>query len=159
MTTPASDPQSTTSTALPRRALLGGVGAVAATAALTACGASGGAGSDAGAADGEPAATTTAPPGPDAEVVADVADVPVGGAVMIEGKRLVVSQPVAGDFRAFVAICTHSGCNISGVEGDEIVCNCHGSRFRLDGTVAEGPAKRPLKTRPVEARGTDLVVG
>ncbi|MCK8674810.1 Rieske (2Fe-2S) protein, partial [Rhodococcus sp. HM1] len=102
---------------------------------------------------------TTAPPGPDAEVVAAVSDVPVGGAVMIEGKRLVVSQPVAGDFRAFVAICTHSGCNISGVEGDEIVCNCHGSRFRLDGTVAQGPAKKPLKTRPVEARGTDLVVG
>lgn len=78
---------------------------------------------------------------------------------MIDGKRLVLSQPVAGDFRAFVAICTHSGCNISGVEGDEIVCNCHGSRFRLDGTVAKGPAKRPLKTRPIEARGTDLVVG
>ncbi|WP_068159561.1 ubiquinol-cytochrome c reductase iron-sulfur subunit [Rhodococcus phenolicus] len=159
MNTAASDTQATTPTSLPRRALLGGVGAVAATAVLTACGSSVGADSDGGAADGELAAATTAPPGPDAEVVAGVADVPVGGAVMIDGKRLVLSQPVAGDFRAFVAICTHSGCNISGVEGDEIVCNCHGSRFRLDGTVAKGPAKRPLKTRPIEARGTDLVVG
>ena len=158
MNTAASETQAT-STALHRRALLGGVGAVAATAALTACGASTDGGSEAGTADGDLAATTTAPPGPDAAVVAAVSDVPVGGAVMIEDKRLVVSQPVAGDFRAFVAICTHSGCNISGVEGDEIVCNCHGSRFRLDGTVAQGPAKRPLKARSVEARGTDLVVG
>lgn len=158
MNSEASETQVRAAAALPRRALLGGAGAVAATAVLAACGTSADVTVD-GAPGGESAATTTAPPGPDAEVVAAVADVPVGGAVMIEGKRLVVSQPVAGDFHAFVAICTHSGCNISGVEGDEIVCNCHGSRFRLDGTVAQGPAKRPLKTRPIEARGTDLVVG
>lgn len=148
--------QASERTALSRRALLGGAGVVAATTALTACGQASEAGSDGAR---PPVATTTAPPGPDAEVVAATADVPVGGAVLLDSKRLVLTQPTAGDFHAFIAVCTHQGCNITGVEGDRIVCNCHGSRFALDGAPVEGPAKRPLKSRPVEARGTDLVVG
>ncbi|APE10180.1 Rieske (2Fe-2S) protein [Rhodococcus pyridinivorans] len=143
-------------TALTRRTLIGGAGVVAAGAALTACGSSGDTGE---ARSAVPAPTTTAPPGPDAEVVAAVADVPVGGGVMLESKRLVVTQPAEGDFRAFIAICTHQGCNLSGVEDDRIICPCHGSRYDLDGAPVEGPAKRPLKTRPVAARGSDLVVG
>ena len=143
-------------TTLGRRTFIGGAGAVAAGAALTACGAS----DDAG--EARPAAaapTTTTPPGPDAKVVAAVADVPVGGGVMLESERLVVTQPTEGEFRAFIAICSHQGCNISGVEDDRIICPCHGSRFDLDGAPTEGPAKRPLKSRPVAARGSDLVVG
>ncbi|MEE2031913.1 QcrA and Rieske domain-containing protein [Rhodococcus chondri] len=144
------------STALSRRALLGSAGVVAATTALTACGGASDAGGDRAQ---PPVATTTSPPGPDAEVVAATADVPIGGAVLLTGKRLVLSQPTAGDFHAFIAVCTHQGCNITGVEDDLIVCNCHGSTFALDGAPVAGPAKRPLKSRPIEARGTDLVVG
>jgi nitrite reductase/ring-hydroxylating ferredoxin subunit/uncharacterized membrane protein len=39
--------------------------------------------------------------------------------------------------------CSHRGCSLSEgeVEGDEIVCACHGSRFSLrDGAVINGPA-------------------
>ncbi len=39
--------------------------------------------------------------------------------------------------------CSHRGCSLSEgtVEGDEIVCACHGSRFSLrDGAVRHGPA-------------------
>jgi nitrite reductase/ring-hydroxylating ferredoxin subunit/uncharacterized membrane protein len=39
--------------------------------------------------------------------------------------------------------CSHRGCSLSegSVEGDEIVCSCHGSRFSLrDGAVSRGPA-------------------
>ncbi|UYP18082.1 Rieske (2Fe-2S) protein [Rhodococcus sp. Z13] len=143
-------------TTLTRRGLLGGAGAVAATVALAACGSAGGsAGEDTAVAA---APTTTTPPGPDAKVVAAVTDVPVGGAVLLASERLVLTQPTEGDFRAFTALCTHQGCNITGVEDDRIVCNCHGSRFDLDGNPVEGPAKRPLKVRSVEARGADLVV-
>ncbi|MHD0280478.1 QcrA and Rieske domain-containing protein [Rhodococcus aetherivorans] len=138
-----------------RRALFGGAGAVAAAAVLSACGAE----ADQSGADGTSAAPTTPPePGPDAAVVAAAADIPVGSGVLFADKRLVVTQPVAGDYRAFVALCTHSGCNITGVEADEIVCDCHGSRFRLDGTVSKGPARKPLKARPAAARGADIVV-
>ncbi|HTX32920.1 MAG TPA: Rieske 2Fe-2S domain-containing protein [Solirubrobacteraceae bacterium] len=39
--------------------------------------------------------------------------------------------------------CSHRGCSLSDgeVEGDEVVCSCHGSRFSLrDGAVKHGPA-------------------
>jgi nitrite reductase/ring-hydroxylating ferredoxin subunit/uncharacterized membrane protein len=39
--------------------------------------------------------------------------------------------------------CSHRGCSLSEgtVEGDEVVCSCHGSRFSLrDGAVRHGPA-------------------
>src|SRR3954447_549053 len=42
--------------------------------------------------------------------------------------------------------CSHRGCSLTDgtVEGDEIVCACHGSRFdRRDGSVRQGPATAP----------------
>jgi nitrite reductase/ring-hydroxylating ferredoxin subunit/uncharacterized membrane protein len=39
--------------------------------------------------------------------------------------------------------CSHRGCSLSegNLEGDEIVCSCHGSRFSvLDGSLKRGPA-------------------
>ena len=42
--------------------------------------------------------------------------------------------------------CSHRGCSLSDgeVEGEEIVCSCHGSRFSLsDGSVRQGPATAP----------------
>jgi cytochrome b6-f complex iron-sulfur subunit len=48
-------------------------------------------------------------------------------------------------FYAMSAVCTHLGCmtvwkQYAGV----IACPCHGSNFRIDGTVTGGPAPRPL---------------
>jgi nitrite reductase/ring-hydroxylating ferredoxin subunit len=54
--------------------------------------------------------------------------------------------------------CSHRGCSLSdgSVEGDEIVCACHGSRFdRRDGSVRRGPATAPqpaFQTRVSEGR-------
>jgi nitrite reductase/ring-hydroxylating ferredoxin subunit/uncharacterized membrane protein len=42
--------------------------------------------------------------------------------------------------------CSHRGCSLSQgeLEGEEIVCGCHGSRFDLkDGSVKHGPATAP----------------
>ena len=47
--------------------------------------------------------------------------------------------------KAFRSKCTHLGCSIRKVEGDQLVCACHGSRFSLDGQVLTGPAREPLE--------------
>jgi Rieske Fe-S protein len=76
-------------------------------------------------------------------------DVPVGGGRVFENLEVVVTQPVAGRFVGLTAVCTHTGCIVDKVADGLIECPCHGSRYRLDGTVARGPAPRALPARPV----------
>ncbi|MEV0454086.1 Rieske (2Fe-2S) protein [Catellatospora methionotrophica] len=91
-----------------------------------------------------PGATAAAPP--KANPLVEKAKVPVGGGVVLDGERLVVTQPQEGVFKAFSAVCTHQGCIVSSVNDGVIECGCHGSRFRAaDGSVAGGPATRPLR--------------
>jgi Rieske Fe-S protein len=53
-----------------------------------------------------------------------------------------------GAVRVFAARCTHLGCRIARVSDGLLVCPCHGSKFRTDGSVAAGPASRPLDLLP-----------
>jgi Rieske Fe-S protein len=69
------------------------------------------------------------------------ADVPAGLSVI--GGAL-VHRGGDGRVRAFSARCTHLGCRIDRIVGEEAVCPCHGSRYRSDGSVAAGPATRAL---------------
>lgn len=51
--------------------------------------------------------------------------------------------------------CSHRGCSLSGgeLQGEEIVCPCHGSRFdRRDGSVRHGPATAPQPAFQVRQR-------
>jgi nitrite reductase/ring-hydroxylating ferredoxin subunit len=51
--------------------------------------------------------------------------------------------------------CSHRGCSLSegSVEGEEIVCGCHGSRFdRRTGAVRQGPATAPQPAFEVRER-------
>ena len=89
--------------------------------------------------------------------MAAVADVPVGGGIVLADQDLVVTQPVAGTFKGFSATCTHQGCKVKEVVGGTINCPCHGSKFAVaDGTPTAGPAKKPL---PEKARGGGRQLG
>jgi Rieske Fe-S protein len=82
-----------------------------------------------------------------------VADVPVGGGVVIAEPPVVVTQPSEGDLKAFTAICTHQGCLVSEVVDQEIVCRCHGSTFSIvDGAVIQGPADVGLTPEAISIR-------
>jgi len=70
----------------------------------------------------------------------------------------VVTQPKPNDYLGFSTICTHTGCNVAEVVGGTINCPCHGSRYHLDGTVARGPAPRPLPSRPVRVVNGQIIL-
>jgi Rieske Fe-S protein len=111
---------------------------------------------------GESSTTTAAPPAsggaaPTANVIAKTADVPVGSGVIVGD--VVVTQPSAGVFKGFSAKCTHKGCTVDKVADGTIDCPCHGSKFNLDGSVANGPAQTPLKAQAVTVQGDSILLG
>lgn len=105
---------------------------------------------------GAPGATDTTESTGGALVAA--ADVPVGGGVILEDRKVVVTQPTEGEFKAFTAVCTHQACTVASVKDDRISCPCHGSAFSgTDGKVLNGPATRPLREIVVAVEGDQVV--
>ena len=108
------------------------------------------------AAAARPGSGAAAPNGP--PVLASTADVPVGGGKILADKKIVITQPKAGTFDAFTAVCTHQGCIVGSVAGGTINCPCHGSRFSIaDGSVVNGPAPSPLAHVSIKVQGTSIV--
>jgi Rieske Fe-S protein len=156
--------------AVGRRVVLMGAGAVGVAGVLAACGGgddetdSGGAAqtpaeTEPAPGETEPAPAETAEPPAAATGVVAVADVPVGGGVVIAAERIVVTQPTEGDFKAFGSTCTHQGCQVADVSDGEIKCPCHGSRYSIeDGSVTNGPAPEPLTEVGVAVEGDQIVL-
>lgn len=90
------------------------------------------------------AAATSTATGTGPVVLATVAQIPVGSAVIFTEHKVVVTRPVANTLNAFSAVCTHIGCLLNRVDAKKIMCPCHRGVFNLDGTVASGPPPEPL---------------
>lgn len=85
---------------------------------------------------------------------------PEGGAVIVRSPgapQILVLHVPGGGFAATGALCTHQGCPV-GVDGAEIVCPCHLSRFALDGTVRRPPARAGLQTYGAAFDGTTVTI-
>lgn len=109
---------------------------------------------------GAPSAAASGAASAASGAIAAVADIPVGGGLVLENEAVVLTQPTAGDVKAFSAICTHQGCLVSEVVENEIVCPCHGSRFSaVDGAVITGPAQAPLASAGIVLDGGSVVLG
>ncbi len=120
----------------------------------------------AGAQPAQPAQTSSSPAAPAGSgaavsgppVLASTADIPVGGGKILADKKIVITQPKAGSFDAFTAVCTHQGCIVGTVTGGTINCPCHGSKFSIsDGSVVNGPASSPLAAVSIKVQGTSIV--
>ena len=59
------------------------------------------------------------------------------------------------ELRAFWSRCPHLGCRIQRVDGEQLVCPCHGSRFDLAGRVLTGPATSDLRALEIERKDRD----
>ncbi|MFG2680998.1 Rieske (2Fe-2S) protein [Streptomyces sp. NPDC048392] len=149
-----------------RRTVVAAAGAAGLTAVLAACG-----GSDEDA-SGD---TGTAPPGSASQEAGDdgsggggdagaalaaTADIPEGGGKIFPDQKVVVTQPAAGDFKAFSATCTHQGCAVKSVADGVIHCPCHNSSFSItDGSVQGGPAPKPLPAVQITVSGDSVRLG
>lgn len=145
-----------------RRTVVVSAGAAGLAAALAACG-----GSDkkyqetssAPPSSPSPSASASAPADAKGPVLARTSDIPEGGGKVFKDKRVVVTQPAKGEFKAFSAVCTHEGCTVSAVTGGTINCPCHGSKFAVaDGSVKHGPAQSPLPAKKITVSGDSITL-
>ncbi len=161
-----------------RRTLLAGAGAVGmiavgvatAGAGLAGCGTGSGNASDSAMGNGAGANPPASPAGQDAGAggggaattgvnLGKKSHIPVGGGKIFATEKVVVTQPAAGDFKAFTAVCTHQGCTVSTISNGIIKCPCHGSEFSIkDGSVKGGPAPAPLAEKTVKVHNGNIVV-
>ena len=93
----------------------------------------------------------------------------------VDGSQLVERRPyraIVGDTPVLLVLdgerihaihdrCSHRGCSLSEgeLEGEEVVCACHSSRFSLaDGSVRHGPAVAPQPAFDVRRQGNIVEV-
>jgi nitrite reductase/ring-hydroxylating ferredoxin subunit len=94
-----------------------------------------------------------------AKALAKTSDIPVGGGKIFSDAQVVVTQPAAGTFKAFTAVCPHQGCTVASVASGKIICPCHGSQFQTsDGSVVQGPASTPLTEVPIKVTGGSITL-
>ena len=87
-------------------------------------------------------------------------EVPVKGGKLfrVAGKGVYITQPRAGVFRAFNAMCTHAGGTVNKVQGNNIVCPVHGAKFDVNSGQVVAGAPSPLKKVVVTVSGNNLRV-
>ncbi|MFF7449544.1 MULTISPECIES: Rieske 2Fe-2S domain-containing protein [unclassified Streptomyces] len=125
-----------------RRTVVAAVGAAGLALSLNACG------SD----DGSSSASSGTELG-------KTSDIPEGGGKIFKEAGVVVTQPTAGEFKAFSAKCTHQGCAVTGISDGVITCPCHKSEFSVtDGSVKKGPATQPLPEEKISVSGESITL-
>ncbi|MDQ0785799.1 Rieske Fe-S protein [Streptomyces sp. B3I7] len=146
-----------------RRTVMAAAGAAGLAVALTACG--GGdddsSSSSASTGGGDSASKDSgAGAGSGGTELAKTSDIPEGGGKVFGDKGVVVTQPAAGQFKAFSSKCTHQGCAVSSISNGVITCPCHNSQFSAsDGSVKKGPATQPLAAAKITVDGESIKLG
>ena len=148
-----------------RRTVIAGAAGLSATVALAACGDdiadvdTGDAADQAtDQATSTPTASSSAGTGGAAGIAA-LADIPVNGGKIFAAEKVVITQPTAGQVKAYSTTCTHQGCAVSKVENGLIICPCHDSKFKIaDGSPSGGPATKPLQSKTVKVENGQVVL-
>ena len=105
-------------------------------------------------------AITDFPPGHTSEIKYQLPEGPLSGwagSTVMAGAWM--QRKGDGSFTCYSIYCTHLGCPIHWIQTNKsgtglFLCPCHGSAFNSDGSVAAGPAEKPLVRIPVKAPTT-----
>ncbi len=94
--------------------------------------------------------------------VAKVSDIKEGRmkGVWMENKNVLLCN-VDGKFHAIGNVCTHMGCLLGegSLQGKEVVCPCHGSKFDVtNGKPTGPPATRAEPTYEVKIEGDQILI-
>jgi nucleotide-binding universal stress UspA family protein/nitrite reductase/ring-hydroxylating ferredoxin subunit len=74
-----------------------------------------------------------------------------GGLVTLEGRKIAVYIENNGTLHLLSPRCQHMGCTVDWNDADQSWdCPCHGSRYRSDGKVFHGPAKKDLDAADID---------
>ncbi|MER5193481.1 Rieske (2Fe-2S) protein [Streptomyces sp. NPDC002755] len=147
-----------------RRTVVAAAGAAGLSVALTACGGSDDDSSSSSASAGTSEAASTGGTGGGDNAAAGAAltttaDIPEGGGKVFASEKVVVTQPTAGTYKAFSAVCTHQGCAVKSISDGVINCPCHNSNFSItDGSVKSGPAQKPLPEVSITVSGDSITL-
>ncbi|MCD7442874.1 Rieske (2Fe-2S) protein [Streptomyces lincolnensis] len=137
-----------------RRTVVAAVGATGLALTLNACGSDDGGSSSSSASSGSAGSS-----GSSGAVLGKTADIPEGGGKIFKDQGVVVTQPTAGEFKAFSSKCTHQGCAVSGIANGVITCPCHKSEFSVtDGSVKKGPATQALPAEKITVSGDSITL-
>ncbi len=93
----------------------------------------------------------------------NAASLNVGDLKVVPGVAACVGRDAKGLY-AMSVLCTHQACDMStqgSVSPSGLACDCHGSRFDVNGAVLRGPASAPLEhfAVSIDAAGTLTVHG
>ena len=85
----------------------------------------------------------------------------VGNAALVRSSSglFLVARTGDSSFTALTSTCTHQTCTITGFDGGNYICPCHGSRFTTGGRVVNGPASAPLRTFNTSFSNNVLSIG
>ncbi len=137
--------------AICRRTLLAALGGVGIAATLTACGASDDKSSDSSSESSSGSAGGAA--------LAKTTDIPEGGGKIFADQSVVVTQPTAGEFKAYSTVCPHQKQRVNSVDNGLITCPAHGSQFSVtDGSVEKGPATSGLTAAKITVSGDSITL-
>ncbi|HYL12441.1 MAG TPA: Rieske 2Fe-2S domain-containing protein [Terriglobales bacterium] len=98
-----------------------------------------------------------------AETVARLDEIPIGGVKLFPyptpKEQCILVRTGSNDYVAYSQKCTHLSCAVfySGAK-NRLECPCHNGAFSVrDGSVLQGPPRRPLPRIRLERRGDELV--
>jgi Rieske Fe-S protein len=104
------------------------------------------------------AATSSSGTSAGSSTIATTAEVPVKGGFVNSSAKVVVTQPSAGEYKAFSAVCTHAGCTVNAPSNNVIQCPCHFSQYdAATGEVIQGPATQALTPKNIKVSGSNIV--